>query len=241
MGGAVGPQLAAAVSNAGDSACWCFGGGPRHGSAANPADARADVQAVRGESQLRISPGRRLAACLDEGVRIISFFWRDPATLMPRAKAASVTVLHTAASPQPPGAPWTAVSISSSPRLGGRRPCPRHRGDHAAHSRRGRRRRPGSGRCRGWHCRRAGPRRGSDARCSRRLDRHAFSRQHGSSDPCALSRTAVASQREPMRSFSKSCSTSAGRGAAPRLRNKTVASWEAAGRPPSGKRPGEGE
>jgi nitronate monooxygenase len=37
----------------------------------------------------------RLAVCLDEGVPIISFFWRDPAALVPRAKAANAIVLHT--------------------------------------------------------------------------------------------------------------------------------------------------
>src|SRR5262249_16915597 len=37
----------------------------------------------------------RLAVCLDEGVPIISFFWRDPAALVPRAKAGNAIVLHT--------------------------------------------------------------------------------------------------------------------------------------------------
>jgi NAD(P)H-dependent flavin oxidoreductase YrpB (nitropropane dioxygenase family) len=40
----------------------------------------------------------RLAVCLDEGVRIISFFWRDPASLVPRAKAGGALVLHTVGS-----------------------------------------------------------------------------------------------------------------------------------------------
>ena len=31
----------------------------------------------------------RLEAALDEGVRVISFFWRDPAALVPLAKAAA--------------------------------------------------------------------------------------------------------------------------------------------------------
>lgn len=33
--------------------------------------------------------------CLDEGVPVISFFWRDPAALVARAKAGGATVLHT--------------------------------------------------------------------------------------------------------------------------------------------------
>ena len=37
----------------------------------------------------------RLAACLDEGVPVISFFWRDPSSLVPRAKAGGAIVLHT--------------------------------------------------------------------------------------------------------------------------------------------------
>jgi len=40
----------------------------------------------------------RLAVCLDEGVNIISFFWRDPASLVPRAKAGGALVLHTVGS-----------------------------------------------------------------------------------------------------------------------------------------------
>ena len=37
----------------------------------------------------------RLAACLDEGVPVISFFWRDPSSLVPRAKADGAIVMHT--------------------------------------------------------------------------------------------------------------------------------------------------
>jgi nitronate monooxygenase len=47
---------------------------------------------------LEFPQGERLEAALEDGVRIISFFWRDPAALMPRAKAAGATVLHTVAS-----------------------------------------------------------------------------------------------------------------------------------------------
>jgi nitronate monooxygenase len=40
----------------------------------------------------------RLTVCLEEGVRVISFFWGDPASLVEQAKAAGVIVLHTAES-----------------------------------------------------------------------------------------------------------------------------------------------
>lgn len=40
----------------------------------------------------------RLAACLDGGVSVISFFWRDPSALAARAKAGGATVLHTVGS-----------------------------------------------------------------------------------------------------------------------------------------------
>jgi NAD(P)H-dependent flavin oxidoreductase YrpB (nitropropane dioxygenase family) len=96
MGGAVGPALAAAVSNAGGLgmlAPW-----------------RATVDLVRrqiGETRaltsrpfgvnlnLEFPQEERLAACLDEGVPVISFFWRDPSPLVPRAKAGGAIVLHT--------------------------------------------------------------------------------------------------------------------------------------------------
>src|SRR5208282_1665530 len=40
----------------------------------------------------------RLAACLDERVPVISFFGRDPSSLVPRAKAGGAIVLHTVVS-----------------------------------------------------------------------------------------------------------------------------------------------
>jgi len=96
MGGAVGPALAAAVSNAGGLgmlAPW-----------------RAAVDLVRRQIRetraltsrpfgvnlnLEFPQEERLAACLDEGVPVISFFWRDPSSLVPRAKAGGAIVLHT--------------------------------------------------------------------------------------------------------------------------------------------------
>jgi NAD(P)H-dependent flavin oxidoreductase YrpB (nitropropane dioxygenase family) len=99
MGGAVGPTLAAAVSNAGGLgmlAPWF-----------------ADIDTVRRQIRetlaltsrpfgvnlnLEFPQEERLAACLDERVPVISFFWRDPSSLVPRAKAGGATVLHTVGS-----------------------------------------------------------------------------------------------------------------------------------------------
>jgi nitronate monooxygenase len=99
MAGAVGPALASAVSNAGGLgtlALW-----------------RADIASVRQQIRetraltsrpfcvnlnLEFPQEERLAACLDEGVPVISFFWRDPSSLVPRAKAGGAIVLHTVGS-----------------------------------------------------------------------------------------------------------------------------------------------
>ena len=47
---------------------------------------------------LEIPQEERLAICLDEGVPIISFFWREPGALVSRAKAGGAIVLHTVGS-----------------------------------------------------------------------------------------------------------------------------------------------
>jgi NAD(P)H-dependent flavin oxidoreductase YrpB (nitropropane dioxygenase family) len=99
MGGAVGPALAAAVSNAGGLGMlvpW-----------------RAEIEMVRRQIRetraltsrpfgvnlnLEFPQEERLAVCLDERVPVISFFWRDPSALVPRAKAGGAIVLHTVGS-----------------------------------------------------------------------------------------------------------------------------------------------
>lgn len=96
MGGAAGPALAAAVSNAG-------GLGMLVPWRADLATLRRQIRETRALTSkpfgvnlnLEFPQEERLEAALDEGVRVISFFWRDPAALVPRAKAAGATVLHT--------------------------------------------------------------------------------------------------------------------------------------------------
>jgi NAD(P)H-dependent flavin oxidoreductase YrpB (nitropropane dioxygenase family) len=99
MGGAVGPPLAAAVSNAGGLGMlvpW-----------------RADIDTVRRQIRetraltsrpfgvnlvLDFPQEERLAICVEERVPVISFFWRDPSSLMPRAKSGGAIVMHTVGS-----------------------------------------------------------------------------------------------------------------------------------------------
>src|SRR3954468_8436275 len=96
MGGVVGPALAAAVSNAGGLGTLALWG----------ADIQALRQQVRETRALTSKPfavnlnlefpqEERLDACLEEGVPIISFFWREPSALVVRATAGVAIVLHT--------------------------------------------------------------------------------------------------------------------------------------------------
>jgi nitronate monooxygenase len=96
MGGAVPVRLAAAVSNAG-----ALGTLPLW---------RADADTLRGTVRkmrsLTTKPfavnlvtefpqQERLEICLEEGVPIISFFWRDPGAMVKRAKAGGAAVMYT--------------------------------------------------------------------------------------------------------------------------------------------------
>jgi NAD(P)H-dependent flavin oxidoreductase YrpB (nitropropane dioxygenase family) len=96
MAGAVGPALAAAVSNSGALgmlALW----------RADTATVRRQIRETQALTSrpfavnlnLQFPQEERLETCLAEGVRVISFFWRDPAALVPRAKSAGATVLYT--------------------------------------------------------------------------------------------------------------------------------------------------
>jgi NAD(P)H-dependent flavin oxidoreductase YrpB (nitropropane dioxygenase family) len=95
MGGAVGAKLAAAVSNAGGLGVLPLWGG----------DVENLRKVVRQTKSLTAKPfavnlnmdfpqEKLLDACLDEGVPIISFFWRDPTPLIRKAKDAGAIVLH---------------------------------------------------------------------------------------------------------------------------------------------------
>jgi len=99
MGGAVGPRMVAAVSNAGGVGMLV------------PWRAKAETvqQQIRETRALTSRPfgvnlvldfpqEERLDVCLEEHVPIISFFWGDPSALAPRAKARGAIVLHTVGS-----------------------------------------------------------------------------------------------------------------------------------------------
>jgi NAD(P)H-dependent flavin oxidoreductase YrpB (nitropropane dioxygenase family) len=99
MGGAVGPELAAAISNAG-------GLGILPVWSVEPAVLRERVRQTQALTRnpigvnlnLAIPQEDRLAAALEEGVPIISFFWGEAPGLIRRAKAWGATVLMTVAS-----------------------------------------------------------------------------------------------------------------------------------------------
>ena len=99
MGGAVGPQLAAAVSNAG-------GLGTLPLSWQDNAILRERIRETKSLTDkpfavnliLEYPQEERLEACLQESVPIISFFWGDPSRLMPRAKAGGAIVMQTVGS-----------------------------------------------------------------------------------------------------------------------------------------------
>lgn len=96
MGGVAGPPLAAAVSNAG-----ALGTLPLW--AVDIETLRRTIREMRALTtkpfavnlNMEFSQEERLDVCLEEGVPVISFFWKDPAALIPRAKAAGALVMHT--------------------------------------------------------------------------------------------------------------------------------------------------
>lgn len=96
MSGAVGPDLAAAVSNAGGLGVLPLWSQDidtlrkivRSTRALTPAPFAANLN-------MEFPQEERLEACLEEGVPIISFFWRNPGRLIGKAKDAGAIVLHT--------------------------------------------------------------------------------------------------------------------------------------------------
>src|ERR1700694_5562487 len=96
MGGAVGPRLAAAGSNAG-------------GLRVLPLTWAADASVIRETQELTSRPfggnlaldwdqHERLDAMLDAGLRIVSFFWGNPTSYVDRVHKAGAIVLHTVGS-----------------------------------------------------------------------------------------------------------------------------------------------
>lgn len=98
MGGATCPALAAAVSEAGGLGMLALSWHPVEA-------ARAEIRATRALTGrpfgvnlvLDFPQEERLAACLDEGVRLVSFFWGDPAPFVAQVHAAGALAASTVA------------------------------------------------------------------------------------------------------------------------------------------------
>jgi len=99
MGGAVGPALASAVSNAGGLGMLVLWRADAETIRKQIRDTRALTSKPFGVNlNLEFPQEERLDVCLAEEVPVISFFWRDPGALVRRAKEAGAIVLHTVAS-----------------------------------------------------------------------------------------------------------------------------------------------
>jgi nitronate monooxygenase len=96
IGPPAGPRLAAAVSEAGGlgtMALWLAEIDVLRTRVREMKSLTAKPFAVN--LRVDLDPDTRLDACLDEGVGIISLFWGDPSILTPRAKAAGAIVMQT--------------------------------------------------------------------------------------------------------------------------------------------------
>lgn len=99
MGGATSPALAAAVSNAGGLGTLALSWTPE-------AQVREQIRETRRRTDrpfgvnlvLAFPQDTRLAVCLEEGAPVISFFWGDPAPFVGAVHAGGAAVIHTAAS-----------------------------------------------------------------------------------------------------------------------------------------------
>lgn len=99
MGGVDAAPLAAAVSNAGGLGMMALWFLPPDAVRNQIAKARALTDRPFGVNlNLGRPQGEQLAACLDEGVKVISLFWGDPGDLVAQAHAGGATVLHTVGS-----------------------------------------------------------------------------------------------------------------------------------------------
>lgn len=101
MGGAVGPRLTAAVSNAGGLGTIPLWGG-------DIATLRRKIREVRALTSgpfavnlnIAFTNEERLAACLEEGAPIISLFWGESPAMVEQAKAAGAIVMQTVSTGQ---------------------------------------------------------------------------------------------------------------------------------------------
>ena len=96
VGAAAGPRLAAAVSAAGGLgtlALWLAEIDVLRERIREMRSLTAKPFAVNLKLDAEIDP--RLDACLEEGVRVFSLFWGDPTEVAPRAKAAGALVMQT--------------------------------------------------------------------------------------------------------------------------------------------------
>jgi len=99
MGGAAGPALAAAVSNAGGLGMLPLSWHPAEAMRAAIRQTRALTDRPFGVNLVLAFPqDERFEICLEEAVPVISFFWGDPAPFVARAHAAGAVVTSTVAS-----------------------------------------------------------------------------------------------------------------------------------------------
>jgi NAD(P)H-dependent flavin oxidoreductase YrpB (nitropropane dioxygenase family) len=99
MGGAACPTLAAAVSNAGGLGMLALSWHPPEAARAAIRETRSLTDRPFGVNLVLAFPqGERFAVCLEEQVPVISFFWGDPAPFVARAHAAGAAVTSTVAS-----------------------------------------------------------------------------------------------------------------------------------------------
>ncbi len=99
MGGAGCPALAAAVSQAGGLGMLALSWHPPKAVRAAIRQTRALTDRPFGVNLVLAFPQEeRFAVCLEEGVKLISFFWGDPAPYVARAHAAGALVASTVAS-----------------------------------------------------------------------------------------------------------------------------------------------
>jgi NAD(P)H-dependent flavin oxidoreductase YrpB (nitropropane dioxygenase family) len=98
MGGATCPELAAAVSNAGGLGMLALSWHPPEAGRAEIRRTRALTDKPFGANLVLAFPQEeRLAVCLEEGVRLVSFFWGDPAPYVGRCHEAGALVASTVA------------------------------------------------------------------------------------------------------------------------------------------------